>query len=120
MARPRQSWEALRASVLARHTRPAAKPRLVHDRTAIVLGLNEGGVPIILPEGPRLQHAHVIGSIGSDPNSPAHTVGSSHERRHDHPYDASHHRKRRRPAQNLEPVTDGELAHDSSTRGHDH
>jgi len=50
---------------MARHTRPPAKPRLVHDRTAIVLGLNESDVPIILPESPRLQHAHVIGSIGS-------------------------------------------------------
>src|SRR5262249_48281549 len=35
------------------------------DRSAIVLGRNEGGAPVSLAEQLRLQHAHVIGTTGS-------------------------------------------------------
>jgi hypothetical protein len=34
------------------------------DRAAIVLGRNAAGAPVLLPERPRLEHAHVIGTTG--------------------------------------------------------
>ena len=35
------------------------------DRSAIVLGRNQGGAPVLVPEQLRLQHAHVIGTTGA-------------------------------------------------------
>ncbi len=34
------------------------------DRTAIVLGRDERGAPVVLPERPRLEHCHVVGTTG--------------------------------------------------------
>jgi len=36
-----------------------------YDPTGIVLGLSEKGMPVVLPERPRLEHLHVIGATGS-------------------------------------------------------
>jgi hypothetical protein len=69
MAQTREKWEALRASVLARNAPREPSPRPAFDRTAIVLGFNQDKVPVVLPEITRLQHAHVIGSIGSGKSS---------------------------------------------------
>jgi len=69
MGRPREEWEALRASVLARNAPRVPAQRPAFDRTSIVLGFNQDKVPVILPEITRLQHAHVIGSIGSGKSS---------------------------------------------------
>src|SRR5215470_12329558 len=35
------------------------------DRSAIVLGRNQSGGPVLLPQRPRMEHAHVIGTTGS-------------------------------------------------------
>lgn len=34
------------------------------DRSAIALGRTQAGAPVLLPERPRLEHAHVIGTTG--------------------------------------------------------
>src|SRR5262249_45493131 len=34
------------------------------DRSAIVLGRNQSGAPVLLPQRPRREHAHVIGTTG--------------------------------------------------------
>jgi type IV secretory pathway VirB4 component len=41
--------------------KPAPAP---FDRSAIVLGRNQGGAPIMLPQRPRREHTHVIGTTG--------------------------------------------------------
>src|SRR5580704_9705536 len=69
MGEPGETWEALRASVLARNAPRVPAPRPAFDRTAIVLGFNQDKIPVVLPEITRLQHAHVIGSIGSGKSS---------------------------------------------------
>lgn len=69
MGRAGKKWEELRAAILARQvSRPPAQRRPL-DRTAIVLGYNQDRLPVVLPEITRLQHAHVIGSIGSGKSS---------------------------------------------------
>ncbi len=35
------------------------------DRTAIALGRNQAGVPVLVPERAFLEHCHVIGTTGS-------------------------------------------------------
>ncbi len=65
MGRAKAEWEALSAEVEALNAPRLPAPRVVYDRSAIVLGRNAQNVPVILPEITRLQHAHVIGSIGS-------------------------------------------------------
>jgi PAS domain-containing protein len=69
MGRFRKSYDQIRAEVLARNIPRPVIPRPAFDRTAIVLGFNQDRVPVILPEITRLQHAHVIGSIGSGKSS---------------------------------------------------
>jgi hypothetical protein len=61
---------AVREELLTRYPNLFPKPRsaLVPasvDRSAIVLGKNQGGAPVLLPEYLRLQHAHVIGTTGA-------------------------------------------------------
>jgi hypothetical protein len=41
--------------------RKVAPPAERFDRSAIVLGRDQKGAPVMLPERPRLEHAHVIG-----------------------------------------------------------
>jgi hypothetical protein len=69
MGRSETEWQALRASILARNAPRPPTVRPAFDRTAIVLGFNQDKVPVVLPEITRLQHAHVIGSIGSGKSS---------------------------------------------------
>jgi hypothetical protein len=69
MGRSEEEWKALRAGILARNALRPPTPRPAYDRTAIVLGFNQDKVPVVLPEITRLQHAHVIGSIGSGKSS---------------------------------------------------
>jgi hypothetical protein len=69
MGQPGHNWEDIRAAVLARNAPRAPAQRPAFDRTAIVLGFDQDKVPVILPEITRLQHAHVIGSIGSGKSS---------------------------------------------------
>ena len=45
--------------------KPRPAPPAPVDRSAIVLGRNQGGGPVLLPEQLRLQHAHVIGTTGA-------------------------------------------------------
>src|SRR5436305_611234 len=58
---------ALREELRARYPQLLMKTALPApvDRSAIVLGRNEGGAPVLLPEHLRLQHAHVIGTTGA-------------------------------------------------------
>jgi hypothetical protein len=42
-----------------------AGARLPFDPCGIVLGRDERGLPLVLPERPRLEHCHVIGATGS-------------------------------------------------------
>jgi hypothetical protein len=58
---------ALREELRARYPKLLMKTALPApvDRSAIVLGRNEGGGPVLLPEDIRLQHAHVIGTTGA-------------------------------------------------------
>src|SRR6266851_9408628 len=59
---------ALRAVIRARHPslRQKVQPVAVTpaDPTALVLGRNDRGVPVLLPAVARLQHAHFIGTTG--------------------------------------------------------
>src|SRR5438128_2057983 len=59
--------EVLRSQYPNLFPKPAPAPTLPLpvDRSAIVLGRNQGGAPVLLPEQLRLQHAHVIGTTGS-------------------------------------------------------
>lgn len=65
MGRARQRWQTLKSTVEARHAARPARVPTVYDPSAIALGRNEAGAPVLLPERRRLEHAHVIGSIGS-------------------------------------------------------
>ena len=60
---------ALREELRIRYPNLFQKPRPALrtpvDRSAIVLGRNQGGAPVLLPEQLRLQHAHVIGTTGA-------------------------------------------------------
>ena len=59
---------ALREELRNRYPNIFPKPRpppAPVDRSAIVLGRNQGGAPVLLPEQLRLQHAHVIGTTGA-------------------------------------------------------
>jgi hypothetical protein len=60
---------AVREELRARYPNLFPKPRPAlpapFDRSAIVLGKNQGGAPVLLPEQLRLQHAHVIGTTGA-------------------------------------------------------
>ena len=60
---------ALREELRIRYPNLFPKPRSLLpapvDRSAIVLGRNQGGAPVFLPELLRLQHAHVIGTTGA-------------------------------------------------------
>ena len=60
---------ALREELRIRYPNLFPKPRPALptpvDRSAIVLGRNQGGAPVFLPEQLRLQHAHVIGTTGA-------------------------------------------------------
>jgi len=69
LGRSKERWKALSTAVLARNAPRPPTPRPASDRTAIVLGFNQDKVPVVLPEITRLQHAHVIGSIGSGKSS---------------------------------------------------
>ena len=65
--RARTQLAALREELRAQYPNLLPKPRTALpalDRSAIVLGKNEGGAPVLLPEQIRLQHAHVIGTTG--------------------------------------------------------
>jgi hypothetical protein len=55
--------DALRAQYpgLSPKTRVASVPV---DRSALVLGCNQGGAPVFLPERARLEHVHCIGTTG--------------------------------------------------------
>ena len=58
---------AIRAELSAKYPAlmPTQKPPAERfDRSAIVLGRDQRGVSVILPERPRLEHAHVIGTTG--------------------------------------------------------
>ena len=69
------SGRILRADIEARYPRIAARlaakkqstkiPPAVFDPNGIVIGMTPMGVPVVLPEGPRLEHMHVIGDTGS-------------------------------------------------------
>ena len=65
---------ALRASIEARYPRVAArlavrqgsaKNAAIFDPTGTVLGQTPEGIPVVLPEQPRVEHMHVIGDTGS-------------------------------------------------------
>lgn len=75
--RPRITSSSIRAAVASQFPRLAAKrqtgatpeiqPALHrgYDPGEIVTGLTANNVPVVLPEGPRLEHMHVIGDTGS-------------------------------------------------------
>jgi len=76
--RPRITRDSIRARVVsqfpglaARRQASVAAPtskRLAlrdYDPGEIVIGLASDNVPVVLPEGPRLEHMHVIGDTGS-------------------------------------------------------
>jgi hypothetical protein len=54
--------ESLRSAYPTLLRQPPSVPSV--DRSAIVLGRNETGTAVFLPERPRLEHAHVIGTTG--------------------------------------------------------
>src|SRR4051812_1977448 len=56
--------EANLAALRAQHPALFPKPAIVVDRSAIVLGRDQAGSTVFLPERPRLEHAHVIGTTG--------------------------------------------------------
>lgn len=56
----RASLQAQYPSLFPKQHAPLARV----DRSAIVLGRNPAGQPVYLPQRPRLEHAHVIGTTG--------------------------------------------------------
>src|SRR5262249_36186640 len=60
MGRTVARWEAVCADIAARQ----AALTLRGDRSAIVLGRGQTGKPGFLPQRPRLENAHVIGTTG--------------------------------------------------------
>jgi hypothetical protein len=58
---------AVREEIRGRYPALCPKPRPVAppvDRSAIVLGRNQHGGVVLLPQRPRLEHAHIIGTTG--------------------------------------------------------
>jgi hypothetical protein len=53
-------WNALCSRLAAKGVASAS----CADRSAIVLGRDMNGAPVFLPERPRLEHTHVIGTTG--------------------------------------------------------
>jgi hypothetical protein len=65
VGRSKERWQALRANIAGRHPPRAAQVPDLYNAQAIAVGRNSTGDAVLLPEGPRLEHMHVIGDTGS-------------------------------------------------------
>jgi Type IV secretion-system coupling protein DNA-binding domain len=58
-------WKAIKARLAARRNVPAKVHSPAPDSSALVLGLDEKDEVVTFARAARLQHAHVVGTVGS-------------------------------------------------------